>query len=403
MTMKVPIKGEFKDALPVIETLQDAGFEAYFVGGSVRDVLLGKEVNDVDIATSAFPEEIKRLFKKTVDVGIEHGTVMVLMDGESYEVTTFRTESTYQDYRRPDSVTFVRSLKEDLKRRDLTINAFAMDNEGLIQDFFDGEKDLRDHVIRAVGKPEERFNEDALRMMRAVRFASQLGFHLEADTYYAIVVNAHLLENIAVERIQVEFVKMALGDYILQGMEAFFTSNLFKFCPGMKHAEVALRRFSLIPRPIKKERHVWALLLYFLGIRDSKEAASFLRYWKVSNQTINDSTRLLELIYYRHHRPLNQYQVYLYTPELVWEAEDLLEYIQLPSDKSHAIKLIQSLPIQSRKELNIDGKRLMEEKDARGGKWLGEAIAMAEKAVILKAVKNESDSIVNWLRKNKYI
>ncbi|TVP91646.1 MAG: CCA tRNA nucleotidyltransferase, partial [Alkalibacterium sp.] len=103
--MKVPIKGEFKDALPVIETLQDAGFEAYFVGGSVRDVLLGKEVNDVDIATSAFPEEIKRLFKKTVDVGIEHGTVMVLMDGESYEVTTFRTESTYQDYRRPDSVT----------------------------------------------------------------------------------------------------------------------------------------------------------------------------------------------------------------------------------------------------------------------------------------------------------
>lgn len=403
MTINVPIKGEFKDALPVIEILQEAGFEAYFVGGSVRDALLGKEVNDVDIATSAFPEEIKSLFKRTVDVGIEHGTVMVLMDGESYEVTTFRTESTYQDYRRPDSVTFVRSLKEDLKRRDLTINAFAMDNDGVIQDFFDGETDLKNHVIRAVGKPEERFNEDALRMMRAVRFASQLGFHLEADTYYAIVVNAHLLENIAVERIQVEFVKMALGDYILQGMEAFFTSNLFQYCPGMKHAEVALRRFSLIPRPIKKERHVWALLLYFLGIRDSKEAASFLRHWKVSNQVTNESTKLLELILYRHHRPLNQYQVYLYTPKLIWEAEDLLEYIQLPSDKSHAVKLIQSLPIQSRKELNIDGKRLMAETNARGGRWLGEAIAMAEKAVILKAVKNDTESIVAWLRKNKYI
>src|SRR5690606_15695127 len=117
-------------------------------------------------------------------------------------------------FRRPDSVTFVRSLKEDLKRRDLTINAFAMDQTGEIQDFFGGEEDLDNQVIRAVGKAEERFNEDALRMMRAVRFASQLGFHLEADTFYAIVVNAHLLENIAVERIRVEFVKMAMGKYV---------------------------------------------------------------------------------------------------------------------------------------------------------------------------------------------
>ena len=110
---QVPITGEFKKALPVLKTIQSAGFEAYFVGGSVRDAVLNKAVNDVDIATSAFPQEIKKLFKKTVDVGIEHGTVMVLMEDESYEVTTFRTESTYQDFRRPDSVTFVRSLKED--------------------------------------------------------------------------------------------------------------------------------------------------------------------------------------------------------------------------------------------------------------------------------------------------
>ncbi|PRY83242.1 CCA tRNA nucleotidyltransferase [Alkalibacterium olivapovliticus] len=403
MSMKVPIKGEFKKALPVLETLQKAGFEAYFVGGSVRDALLGKAVNDVDIATSAFPEEIKRLFKKTVDVGIEHGTVMVLMDDESYEVTTFRTESTYQDYRRPDSVTFVRSLKEDLKRRDLTINAFAMDNDGVIQDFFNGERDLKEQIIRAVGKPEERFHEDALRMMRAVRFASQLGFQLEADTFYAIVVNAHLLQNIAVERIQVEFVKMAMGQNVLQGMEAFFTTNLYQYCPGMSHGKVALRRFSLFPRPVKKERHVWALLLYFLGIQQVKEGAAFLKHWKLSNQLITESTRILELILYRHHSPLNHYKVYTFTPPIVWETEDLLELLKLPCDKRAAANLIHTLPIQSRDELDINGRIIMEKTNNRGGRWLGEAISMAEKAVVLGAIPNEQQAILEWLKESKYI
>ncbi|SEK90609.1 CCA tRNA nucleotidyltransferase [Alkalibacterium pelagium] len=403
MTLKVPVKGEFEKALPVLETLQAAGFEAYFVGGSVRDALLGKTVNDVDIATSAFPEEIKRLFRRTVDVGIEHGTVMVLLDDESYEVTTFRTESTYQDYRRPDSVTFVRSLEEDLKRRDLTINAFAMDNKGNIQDFFDGERDLKEQIIRAVGKPEERFHEDALRMMRAVRFASQLGFQLEADTFYAIVVNAHLLENIAVERIQVEFVKMAMGEYVLQGMEAFFTTSLYAHCPGLKYGKVALRRFSLISRPLKKERHVWALLLYFMGVNDPKEAAAFLKYWRLSNQLITDSVKLLELILYRHHYPLNHYIVYTFSPPLIWEAEDLLQMLKLPFDKRTAARLILTLPIQSREELAINGRIIMEETDSRGGPWLGEAIQVAEKAVVLGAIENKTEPILNWLKESKYI
>lgn len=121
---------QFKQALPIIDKIKEAGFEAYFVGGSVRDTLLKKTINDVDIATSAKPDEIKLIFQKTIDVGIEHGTVMVLWKDETYEITTFRTESTYQDFRRPDNVEFVRSLKEDLKRRDFTINALAMDRDG---------------------------------------------------------------------------------------------------------------------------------------------------------------------------------------------------------------------------------------------------------------------------------
>ncbi len=164
------------------------------MGGSVRDVLLNQPIHDVDIATSAFPAEIKQIFPKTIDVGIEHGTVLVLEKAGQYEITTFRTESAYQDFRRPDHVEFVRSLKEDLKRRDFTINAFAIRENGEIIDLFAGLKDLDQHVLRAVGDPHERFFEDALRMMRGLRFVSQLGFDLENETFAAIKENHQLLK-----------------------------------------------------------------------------------------------------------------------------------------------------------------------------------------------------------------
>lgn len=196
---------EFEDARAVLQKIEDAGFDAFFVGGSVRDTLLNKPIHDVDIASSAYPAEIKHIFKKTVDTGIEHGTVMVIHDGEGYEVTTFRTESGYQDFRRPDQVTFVRSLKEDLMRRDFTINAFALKEDRTVIDIFDGLSDLEHKIIRAVGDPHERFHEDALRMMRAVRFASQLDFKIEAKTLKAIEENNMLLGKISVERILVEF------------------------------------------------------------------------------------------------------------------------------------------------------------------------------------------------------
>lgn len=399
----VPITGEFKKALPVLTTLKDAGFEAYFVGGSVRDALLNKEVNDVDIATSAFPEEIKGLFAKTVDIGIEHGTVMVLMEEDSYEVTTFRTESTYQDYRRPDSVTFVRSLKEDLKRRDLTINAFAMDEKGHIQDFFNGKEDLENQVIRAVGKAEERFHEDALRMMRAVRFASQLGFHLEADTFYAIVVNAHLLTNIAIERTRVELVKMMTGKHLLQGMEAFIESGLYSYCPGLKDAKEGLRHLSLIPNPLTHERQGWALLLYFLKLRDDKEIHAFLRQWKLSKQMMYESTAVYTLLRYRLENHLTPYQIYIYTPELALETENLMAIIDLESEKAIVENEIAALPIRSRHELAINGKQLMAHTSKRGGVWLGKAIEAAEKAVVMKEIENKTDVIINWLEKQHYL
>ena len=217
---------EFAEALPILEQIEAAGFEAYFVGGSVRDNLLGLPIHDVDIATSAYPAEIKQIFKRTVDTGIQHGTVMILDHGNGYEVTTFRTETGYQDFRRPDSVTFVRSLEEDLKRRDFTINALAMRADGEIIDLFDGIADLKAHKIRAVGVADERFHEDALRMMRAVRFESQLGFSVTETTQAAIEKHAALLEKIAIERIHVEFMKLMQRIERQNGLRTFIDTEI---------------------------------------------------------------------------------------------------------------------------------------------------------------------------------
>jgi tRNA nucleotidyltransferase (CCA-adding enzyme) len=222
----------FTQAMPVLEKLEEAGFEAYFVGGCVRDLLLERPIHDVDIATSAYPEEVKETFAKSIDTGIQHGTVTVLYGGSSYEITTFRTESGYQDFRRPDKVTFVQNLDEDLKRRDFTINALAMNRQGEIIDLFDGLGDLKRRVIKAVGVAEDRFHEDALRMMRAVRFMSQLSFSLEEKTRQAIINNHELLSKISVERIREEFVKLALGKDSRQAFKDFLGHRLKRGMPG---------------------------------------------------------------------------------------------------------------------------------------------------------------------------
>ncbi|SDH90627.1 tRNA nucleotidyltransferase (CCA-adding enzyme) [Pseudobutyrivibrio sp. 49] len=196
------------DVQNIINVLESNGHEAYAVGGCVRDCILGKNPHDWDITTSALPEQVKALFERTFDTGIEHGTVTVLMHGIGYEVTTYRVDGKYEDGRHPKEVTFTASLEEDLKRRDFTINAMAYNDTNGLVDLFGGKADLEAGIIRAVGNPIERFTEDALRMLRALRFSAQLGFEIEQDTYEAIKTLAPTLEKISAERIQVEMVKL---------------------------------------------------------------------------------------------------------------------------------------------------------------------------------------------------
>lgn len=197
----------------IIEKLEKSGFEAYFVGGYVRDVLMGKCPGDIDITTSASPADVMDIFEKTYPTGINHGTVTAIENGISAEVTTYRCEKGYRDFRHPDGVEFVSDINEDLCRRDFTVNAIAYNPSKGIVDNFGGQKDIENKVIRCVGEPDRRFNEDALRMVRAVRFASVLGFEIEQETLEAIRNNAHLAVNISKERIAVEFEKAVLGDF----------------------------------------------------------------------------------------------------------------------------------------------------------------------------------------------
>ena len=196
-----------KHASDIIKTLSSHGYEAFVVGGCVRDSILGKEPADWDITTSALPEQVKALFPRTIDTGLKHGTVTIMMDKIGYEVTTYRIDGTYEDHRRPNDVTFTSSLREDLMRRDFTINAMAYNEEKGLVDLFGGIQDLNDRIIRCVGNPTERFDEDALRMFRAVRFAGQLNFNIEKETLAAIEAQHAFLKDVSAERIQIELLK----------------------------------------------------------------------------------------------------------------------------------------------------------------------------------------------------
>ncbi|MGN0377089.1 MAG: CCA tRNA nucleotidyltransferase [Suilimivivens sp.] len=210
----------------IIDKIMEAGYEAYAVGGCIRDSILMREPSDWDITTSASPYQVKELFKRTVDTGIKHGTVTVMLDKEGFEVTTYRVDGEYEDSRHPREVTFTRDLTEDLRRRDFTINAMAYNEKDGLVDILGGLNDIRQQIIRCVGSPIERFSEDALRIMRAVRFSAQLGYEIEEETAKAISILAPNLKKISAERIQTELIKLVTSphpDYLRKAYETGIT------------------------------------------------------------------------------------------------------------------------------------------------------------------------------------
>lgn len=328
--MDIPKKVEF-----IIQTLIEHGFEAYAVGGCVRDSLLGKEPEDWDITTSAKPEEVKQLFRRTIDTGIAHGTVTVMLEKQGFEVTTYRIDGEYEDGRHPKQVEFTSKLEEDLKRRDFTINAMAFNKQTGIVDLFQGQEDMKRHMIRCVGEPIERFSEDALRMLRAIRFAGQLQFSIEEKTKKAIKEKAAALEQVSAERIRVELEKLLLSNQPEQlltayeiGITAIILPEFDKMIQTEQnnphhiynvgiHSIVSIQKMNELCKRLNINKKTHSILVFTMLLHDvgkpikrtigedgydhfyghPKESALFakdiLKRLKFDNETIDIATRLI--------------------------------------------------------------------------------------------------------------
>lgn len=379
---------EFKAAIPIMKAIEAAGYEAYFVGGSVRDALLGLPIHDVDIASSAYPAEIKQIFRRTVDTGIQHGTVMVLDHGTGYEVTTFRTESGYQDFRRPDQVTFVRSLAEDLKRRDFTVNALAVRHDGTVIDLFGGLEDLAAKQLKAVGNPHERFHEDALRMMRGVRFESQLGFQLEPATKAAIAENAPLLAHVSVERIAAEFTRLLTGIARQAGLTDFLATGLYRYAPLLDDQAAAITKLAAASGPQWADPAVgWTLLAYLTQV----PVVALMRAWKQANamtELVKRATVLLGQL-----PTPSAWALYQAGAAALPVALAAAQALHPDFDAAPVAQAYQMLPIHEKSALAIDGKTLIAHGFAPGPK-LGQVLDQLEQAVVAGELANDQAALL---------
>lgn len=385
----------FVQALPILKKIESYGFEAVFVGGSVRDDLLNRSIHDVDIATSATPEEVKAIFPKTIDVGIQHGTVMVLESHQTYEITTYRAESEYVDFRKPKEVSFIRSLKDDLQRRDFTMNAIAMNTSGQIIDHFHGQQAIADRVIETVGKADDRFSEDALRMMRAVRFVSQLGFSCSQETLLSLERNRSLLQNISVERILVEFDKLLQGPQVKEALRLLLETELYAFMPGLQSQGQALAEIAKLDmQKLASLDEQWATMLYFMTEESDKEA--FLRNWRMPIKRIRHIQSLWRLV--KEYEGDLTDKMLLYTNGLedclsANHIRNLLVHKDLDENEA-AIRLQwESLPIQQSSQLAVNGTHILQWTKKAKGPWIREILHRITEKVIYEEIPNELEAI----------
>ncbi|PAL16795.1 CCA tRNA nucleotidyltransferase [Peribacillus simplex] len=386
----------FLKSVPILELIEEAGYEAYFVGGSVRDYILGRPINDVDIATSATPQEIKRIFPNTADIGIDHGTVLVITDTGTYEITTFRTESGYSDFRRPDAVKFVRSLTEDLQRRDFTMNAIAMDKTGKIMDPFNGKNDLAQKRIITVGNPHERFHEDALRMMRALRFVSQLDFELDQETFDSLKENAQNISEIAVERILVEFEKLAAGSNKIKAFSLLLESGLYQYLPLFSSKKDHLMDLLNLPLHQLNAAEIWSIIM--IHTKD-QEIEGALRAWKLPLKTIRNVQRTIKLVKSKEPSAIDVFQAGHGITVQAAKVRAALNAANVTDAEENAHQRYNELIIKQMSDLAVTGTDLLIWHQEKPGPWVKEYLEKILKAVLNEELRNDKEEIKRWLVK----
>jgi tRNA nucleotidyltransferase (CCA-adding enzyme) len=412
--------------LAILERLEHAGYEAFFVGGYVRDKCWGKPVKDIDIATSALPAQVVSLFERTIPTGLKHGTVTVLAGGTPYEVTTYRKESDYVDYRRPSEVEFISDLEEDLKRRDFTMNAMAMDRRGDIRDPFGGQADMEKMLLRCVGEPEERFQEDALRMLRCIRFASTYGLEVEKGTWNALLTRRELLSHVAMERVRVELERMVAGPAPLRGWSMLLDSGLLTCLK-----EPLAWRYRSMPvngmpgrlqalKTLHQPLHRWSLILLEAGLSPD-ELRSLLRSLTFS---LKDTERIAKTAEVQEwleglagldetDRPSDGIPSCSLADR--WKllslrlgAEALMDWISvheaavpfgtdLPESGStllhSGVVWLEEMPASDLKELAVSGKDLIVNSGQSAGPWVGLTMQRLLKLVALGRISNTKDAL----------
>lgn len=383
----------------ILEELRKRGYEAFVVGGCVRDALLGRVPGDWDITTSALPEEIKQVFGRTVDTGIQHGTVTVIRDRAGYEVTTYRIDGEYEDGRHPKQVTFTRSLREDLLRRDFTINAMAYSHETGIVDEFGGMEDLKAGIVRCVGRPEDRFTEDALRLLRALRFSAQLGFEIEESTYAAIKTIAPNLAKVSKERVQAELTKLLLSAHPERILLLKETGLSAQIVPGFD-AVFAPALFSKLSRLPAEKSLRWA---GFLLCQSTKQAEAVLKGLKMDNETIGNVSRMIEGA--KETLPLEKPAVRRamsrYTPYQLEGALKLKELMGSPdAEEIRRLReeIIRDGDCVSLKDLAVKGRDLLEAGVERGP-MVGEILNHLFDLVLLHPEKNDRELLLKEVRR----
>ncbi|OOV78640.1 MULTISPECIES: CCA tRNA nucleotidyltransferase [Mammaliicoccus] len=394
----------FEDAKWIIEALENQGHHAYFVGGSVRDYLMDKHISDVDITTSALPEEVESIFDKTLPIGKEHGTIIVLGSGQQFEVTTFRKDGDYVDHRRPTSVQFVTDLYEDVARRDFTMNAIAMDKSYQLHDYFNGLKDINNKIIKAVGTPIDRMEEDALRIMRGVRFQAQTGFNIDDETKEAMSQSAHLLDKIAIERIVVELKKMISGNYVYHIIQTMKDMAIFKYIPFFKIINLET---IFIPQHSNFELWIASLCyIYHLELSSlnhlkisNKEKHEIISYYNLFNEFENRNISKVEMtsmIYNYGNNKVNK------VIQFIYENNQSLNIQFHPTIMNTILvnEIYDKLPIYDKSDLSINGQIIMNEFNKNGGPWIKDILNKVEQAVILNKVNNTQNELIEWVREN---
>lgn len=378
------MENRWPEAYRVIDALEKHGYEAVVVGGAVRDFLLGRHVKDYDVATSATPEEVKRIFPRTIDTGIAHGTVTVLA-GTPIEVTTFRVEKTYSDFRRPEKVLFVRNLTDDLARRDFTINAMALTKEDQLIDVYEGKSDLQQKSIRAVGDAETRFTEDALRILRGIRFSSQLEFHIESGTEVAMRQCAHLLKHIAKERIKQELDRIWTSRQPDRAIGYLKQFQLNEALPGDWRLLPVLTKGFLTPA------QGWAWFHLF------QPQLADLPFTNKEKKLIHETKQLIEKL------TANGWTfetVFGFSTEAILVAHVKSQTASPFTSDEEVEEWLSQSPLRHLSDINATGRELMQWSGAKPGPWIRTMQQRVAQHILQGTLENTQAAIKDWVNNN---